>query len=106
MKHDLAAMRVGDRLVGQLDASLVERGDDLVSGANIGTTDRLALDIRHIGEERTRMLLLGAVESFLRARKHLVAQWSAWRGAATPPIVPVTETGPADGDDDVVADRA
>ena len=88
-------MRVDDRLVGQHDASLIERGDDLVSGENVGTTLRLALDIRLIGEERTRLLLLGAVESFLRARKHLVhIGGMARRG--DPPIVPVTETGPAE----------
>ena len=104
MKHDLAAMRVGDRLVGQLDASLIERGDDLVSGENVGTTDRLALDIRHIGEERTRMLLLGAVESFLRARKHLMhIGRMAGRGDTADSACHGDRAGR--GDDDVVADR-
>ncbi len=67
VEHGLAALRIGDRLIGEQDAPLVQRGDDPVGGEDIGAADRLALDIRRIGEKRAGTLFLGAVENFLRA---------------------------------------
>ena len=82
------------RLVGQQDAPLVERGDDLVGRAHVLAAQRLALEVRPIGAERAAALGLGAASASC-ARARISRTVRAWRGAVTPPIVTVTATGPA-----------
>jgi hypothetical protein len=57
--------------VSQKNPPLVERGDDLVGGAEILPAQRLALDIGPIGQKRAAPLHLRGVERLLRARQHV-----------------------------------
>ena len=72
IKRRLPAMRIDHRFVSQQDAPVVQRGHDLVGRADVFLAQRVALDIRLIGEERARPLGLGAIERFLRARQNFV----------------------------------
>ena len=57
-------------LVGEKNAPLVERGDDLVGRAHIVAAQRFALDIGPVGQERAATPGLGGVEALLRAGKN------------------------------------
>ena len=93
-KTPSAGLRIDHRLVSQQDAPLVQRGHDLVGRADIFLPHRLAFDIRLIGEERARAACPWRGRASPARATALRGRCRAWRGAVTPPIVAVTETGP------------
>ena len=67
IKSDLAALHLDYRLVGERNASLIERSDDFVGSAYALPAECVAFDVGQIGDKRTVTFCARCMQGVLRA---------------------------------------